>query len=589
MTGARGPATLFAAADGQAAPLSAGECVFRDARSGAVHLLPTSVLETLDACRAFAPLGAHAAALAAAAPGVAPAAITQHLEALVARKLLVADHDFLADEASDAAPGELRAVFIRACDRPEQLARLLASLAAHEAQYRGRHRYVLLDDSRDAAAQRRHAELLAAFGVASGAPVLHLDPGRRARIVERLGTPAPDVAREALVGVPGAFGGGRGYNLAALLGAGATYVLLDDDFVFPLKQPNDAQRGLDLAAPADGPARFHADADTALAAGSAVDVDAFVEARTWCGRTLASLWRDARWRVDAAALAGFAPSLHPHVVPAARVATLTHGHRGDSGAPSSRWMFVLDAASRAAFARDPARYAQALESGGVWYGPSRARIDAQTTFTPFSVDARTLVAPTMPTGRAEDRLFGALVAALDPRSIALHSSLTIGHRQEGARPRAPLAEAETPSANAWLADVIRSAAPDLRADTTGARCRALAGVLRDAASATPARRSEMLAAYLRYVRADFAARLAAVRDDASDAPDHWKRDLDRIVDAQRRALVAESPPVLADWRAAGGDPADHARDALEALARTLDAWPALFHHARQHSASLLQD
>ena len=41
------------------------------------------------------------------------------------------------------------------------------------------------------------------------------------------------------------FGGGRGKNLALLLGAGARLALLDDDMRLPLKRPDFARAGLD--------------------------------------------------------------------------------------------------------------------------------------------------------------------------------------------------------------------------------------------------------------------------------------------------------------------------------------------------------
>ena len=581
---------LHAAVDGQVAAVSSTECVFRPADGGAPVLLPIAAVEAMDACRAFHPLARHVEQVAAMQPQLPRDAVARGLESLVARGLFVSDREFLAAPAAQADDAPLRAVFVRACDRPKQVERLLASLAENEKRFRGNHRYVVLDDSRDAQAARAHAALLDAFARETGARTVLVDAARWSAIVERLASAAPAAVRTAIArddaGRP-RFGGGKGYNLAALLGAGARYALLDDDFVLPLRRAPDAASGIELAAGGGIAARFHDDPDAALGVGDALDLDPFEHARTHCGLVLGELWSRPGLAPD---LEGFAPSLAPRVRASARVATLTHGHRGDSGAQSSRWMYLLDTDSRRAFARDAGRYARNLEAGAVWFGPARARVEEYSAFTPFAVDARTFVPPTMAGGRSEDILFGALLASCDPACVALHTNLSIGHRQEARRVRSgSLGEPATPVTNQWLADLLRSAAADVHADTPPARCTALAGVLRDAASASDARLAGMVAGYLRFARADMAASLARIREEADDAPDFWKRDVERMVAVHREALVREPEPRFSDWADAGAAGLAALRGTLTSFAGVLDAWPALYDHAARSAESLLQD
>ncbi|HVF35723.1 MAG TPA: hypothetical protein VND91_10415, partial [Candidatus Saccharimonadia bacterium] len=227
MAGSDEHAPLYAAIDGQVAAISSHECVFRDPRSGASHLLPIAAVEALDACRAFAPLALHAQRLAERQPQLPSAAIAQGLEALRSRRLLQDDREFLAPRAAVAEPrAALRAIFIRACDRPAQLRRLFESLAANEALHRAGHRYVVLDDSKATVSTREHAQLTASFARDARVQAIHLGGESRAAVAARLGAPAPAAARAAL-GHPDpantGFGGGTGYNLAALLGAGSAY------------------------------------------------------------------------------------------------------------------------------------------------------------------------------------------------------------------------------------------------------------------------------------------------------------------------------------------------------------------------------
>ncbi|HJT98898.1 MAG TPA: hypothetical protein VJ696_11335, partial [Rhodanobacteraceae bacterium] len=126
-------APLFASEDGVVASLSNNECIFQARRTGDTHVMTYQVLQALDQCREFRTLDEHVARIQTKIPGL-PAQrenVRRVLESLGARGLLVSDADFLAQLAAAparAAPA-LRAVFIRACDRPAQLERLLKSLA----------------------------------------------------------------------------------------------------------------------------------------------------------------------------------------------------------------------------------------------------------------------------------------------------------------------------------------------------------------------------------------------------------------------------------------------------------------------------
>ena len=125
-------APLYASEDGVVASLSNSECIFQVRRSGETHVMTFQVLQALDQSREFRNLDEHAARISATIPGLEAQreGVRRVLESLVARNLLVSDGDFLArvTTAAPRVPAPLRAVFIRACDRPQQLAQLLASL-----------------------------------------------------------------------------------------------------------------------------------------------------------------------------------------------------------------------------------------------------------------------------------------------------------------------------------------------------------------------------------------------------------------------------------------------------------------------------
>ena len=139
------------------------------------------VLQALDQCREFRTLDDHVVRVEAKVPGLGGQheAILRVLQNLVHRDLLFGDEAFIArlrnTPLREVSP--LRAVCIRACDRPDRLATLLASLAVYEQRFHARRRYVLIDDSTSPANSARHRDLLRGFADASGCNVAHARTG----------------------------------------------------------------------------------------------------------------------------------------------------------------------------------------------------------------------------------------------------------------------------------------------------------------------------------------------------------------------------------------------------------------------------
>src|SRR5450755_2224636 len=171
-------APIYASEDGRVASLSSQECIFLVKRTGEPHVMTFQVLQALDLCREFRTLDEHVARIQSTIPGLAGKreAVGRVLEGLVQRKLLLADADFI--ERISSAPARalmpMRAVFIRACDRPEQLAHLLTSLADYERRYHANRRYVLIDDSVLAAHINEQRDLLREFARTTGCKVSYI-------------------------------------------------------------------------------------------------------------------------------------------------------------------------------------------------------------------------------------------------------------------------------------------------------------------------------------------------------------------------------------------------------------------------------
>lgn len=596
---------MYASVAGTAFALGGEECVLRARGSGETHVMTVDVLDALDATRKFATVEAHAQTVAARLKSTQGRvdAVRPVLANLIERGLYLRDDAFLEGLAQskgpNIAPPPLRAVFIRACDRPAQLAALLESLGANEDRHRGGHRYVVLDDSREPEHARAHAELVAQMAAKHGLDARHVDGGTWSAALEKWrravphAAPAIDqlLAREHR-GQPRP-GGGKAFNLALLLGAGARLALLDDDFVLPVTQAPGVDGRLRLDPELEPKTQFFDTLPAALDAGDALDVDPFAWSADFCGHSLAAIIA-ARPGLTPGRdeLRGLAPSLIGTLTGATRILMTANGHRGHSGSAGRDWLFLLDPAARAAFTRDREHYLATLALPSLGFSHPQLGLIARSVFTPFMLDASALLAPTAAVGRNEDYLFGAVNHVLWPDARTLATPHWMGHRQPVPKAlSAPKVVADAGGSTDFIADWLVQRRVDLRGTDPARRLLRIADYLDDLATAPLAERTDLVAEYLSMRRADLIARLQAAFAAAPDAPIYWQADVRERIEVNGRALLDTAAPRLADWppgldRAASGERLAHA---VGDFAGALAGWAALFEYARSRAERLLDD
>jgi hypothetical protein len=592
-------APLYASEDGVVASLSSSECIFQVKRTGESHVMTFQVLQALDQSREFRTLDEHVARIMATIPGLASQreGVARVLDSLVKRGLLVSDGAFLARVATATArePAPLRAVFIRACDRPDQVAFLLASLADYERRFRANRHYVLIDDSTSREALNRHRDLLREFARATGCKLTYIGSAERERLIEKFVKAVPRAAAilpQLLVGSAqrNRFGGGRSWNLALLLSAGARAFLLDDDHRLPLRRPDDMREGLDPNPSAASITRFYRNIENALGAGEEVDEDPFELHLAAVGRPLGALAGGARYAIEPSSLRGLALSRLDHLNGEAPILATQHGSYGSSRTESGIWLYHLSAEDRAEFTRDRDSYLRNIEAGSIWYGYRQARVTGAATFTPFAFDNSVMLPCTNPYGRGEDALFSRVTELCHSGALMLELPVAIGHVQEIQRKRSPhTLAAHTPRFNYFISDFVRRQLPEFNAHDPAQRLGLLAAHLRDIGGADDKGCVRQLQEYLAYARADLIERLQNQYDAAPDAPIYWQADVRSIIEANGKALIAKGAPRLGDWPE-GIDEAACAkllRTETAELAAIYEAWPALWSCAREQGERLL--
>ena len=591
----------FASEDGRVAPLSADECLFVVKSSGEPHAMTLQVLRAVDACREFRRLDEHVARIEAAIPELSGkrADIQRVLAGLIQRKVLVSDDDFVArlGNGRTRTLPPMRAVFMRACDRPERLEYLLASLVEYERRHCARRRYVLIDDSTVASHAERQRSRLREFARATGCDVRYVGRAESLKLVDRFARmhpPARDAARALLLrdAHPHAqrFGGGRSRNLALLLSAGSRLALLDDDLRFPLRRPEFAGAGFDPDPDAPAHTRFFANMDDALGSGAEIDEDPFDLHLQACGQTLAACL-GGRLVLRCEALRGLNLARLESLQAEARIVTTHHGSYGSPRTESTLWLYqALDDPGREEFWRDRESYLRNTRAHYVWYGVNRARVVDVPGFTPFTLDNTVLLPCTNPVGRAEDSLAAALTHYCDPHSTGLEMPVAIGHVQESLRPRFPhTQDAGIPRVNDFLREFVTQQFEACNSEAPAERLAFLAHVLRDRARAAPKERISHLKEYRRFMHADVVNRLQNQLETTAAAPIYWQADVRAIVQAQAKALFAATAPRLAEWphdiddagcaRALAGE--------LDSMADFCEHWPALWQQASEQGDRLL--
>lgn len=590
-------APLYAAVDATVAPLSSDEFVFITKERGDTHVMTHHVLQSMDQCREFRTLDEHVARIVSVVPGLSQSdRIRRGLESLAGSGLLVSDADYLAGlRRAPAAARRLHAVYIRACDRPQQLSALLDSLAEYERRFRAARHVVLLDDSTDERNRDRNRDLLREFARAVGNPVSYVGPAERTRLRERLARDLPQAAHalEWLIERgprTRRAGGGRSWNLALLLSAGQPFALLDEDFRLPLRRHPDTRDGLEPNAALAAAARFYRRLDDALAAGDEIATDPFEAHLAVCGDTLGAALGLDGFQLERESLRGLNLGRLEHLRGDARVIASLNGTCGSSGTESALWLYQLDADSRAEFWADRESYLRNIEAQSLWYGWQRAKPARVAYFTPFVFDNRELLPCTNPDGRGEDGLASVATQFCHPGSLVMHLPSAIGHAQESARQRSAVTmAAHTPRVNHFLRDYVANQSGDFKATDPARRLRLLAGIVDDLSAASSKDLAATLDEYLCFVRADAVERLQNQFETLTDAPVYWQADVRSIVRANGDALLKRGAPRLADWPEDADTTAcaEAVRGELADVAKAWRVWPELWAHAREQGDRLL--
>jgi hypothetical protein len=397
-----------------------------DSQLVALDQLTTKVL---SCCHGFRTLEDHAAAAWRSGATRDPLSLASAMSTLLESGLLRAATDIqIGNEPNDsqlATHGQLDIVAFVTADRPNTLARGLASAIKHAQTFQHRPRFLVVDGSQELMTETREATI--DMGASTECEVEYVGRNEAMALLKAL--EASGIARNRIESAltPGSIGSNR--NLALLLSAGERLLMIDDDILCDVwLPPAGGSSEIVLGGHTDlREWRFFESRDGALSAVTPVDHDLLSAHGELLGMPLDRLFEESGG-VEL-------PSACGHIVSAVTqgrrcvVRVTMAGLAGDSARYCAHRLLFLPGTIRELFHKDPATITIALNSREVHVVASRPTVihDPGCTSYCMGVSNDRLVPPFMPIGRGEDTVFGAMLGFADTEALFAHLGCGVVH------------------------------------------------------------------------------------------------------------------------------------------------------------------
>lgn len=582
------PDTLYAAVDGRMASLGTDEAVFFAKATGRSQVMTRDVAHAFSLCRAFLPLDTHIERIIQALPALKgqDAAVRKVLEMLSADGMMQTDAQFiagfLAETVTPQAP--VSGLFLCASEKPGLLASALDAVAGHARRFGLEFPVHVLDLSRDAAVAQAHTDVIAGFVRDTGVQVRHIDAIAAEKITAQLETALPEHAaslRWLLTPAAGSTGAAR--NLAALLGAGTRYLVLDVATTLPLLRHPEYVPGLYPDSRAFA-LRSFASVPAAQSAGNMYDEDPLALHLSVCGLSLAEAMAcvpDAILQRDS--IDGVIAARAPWLRPGHRVAFTGVGRVGRFALADPTLIFKLGEVERAGLVATREDYLATSDAPILWSGTRHFAAGLAEYLSPLAFDASRLVACTLPDAPRAVELQVELQRLADADSVDFDFPQALLQGDPGQGADDALGRPDTAQC---LSGLVRVVAQDLYADAPAPRLGVLAAKLEDLAGGGNLRVHNYLVEYLAWYRSSAIEQMQNALAATASPPIYWAADLRTAVEAQGKALIGGETPRLADWPVQLDEAGcvSHFKSRSRALAAGLRAWPVAFELAVAHSA-----
>lgn len=547
---------LIAFDDCQEFPLPDQRILIRSKHSGRQIIVTNDVLYSLYLCREFKTMAEHAEHLGREIPELKDEQedIRQALTSTrQAGLMLSAQH-----KASSIKPAAISqphpqdlCFCILSCDRTESLSRLLESMAASHP-FLAHNFYYVVDDSRQQDNRNSNQSVCREFSITHGVELRYFGIEEQNSILRQLKKQLPEHARgiDFLLGRyqdnPAIPSYGRTRNWGLLLGAGRKVVLIDDDILFQRVDPPKNHEETSITSKPRGAEFFCSDSEwRALYNTENTDPSANIFS-TALSATLAEALSLAGTEIlQQRILRNLHPADFPHVNAGSRILLTSCGYAGDPGTTSNTWIYQLPEDYRKRLLASENDYRHHITARNTWLGSFAPAFRRQfSLMSPMmGIDTSHLPPPFFPLYRNEDLLFGQMLHFLHPDGLFLDVPWAVPHLPAEHR-QWEKGLAVAPQNYGLLdfsSDALALDPPSFLPDPPGERLQACGSFFSGLGKLSDKMLTDQIARLTLGLRTAQSCRIQQVLETSGDAPDFWKDDLQKIVQAGRQSLAMPLP------------------------------------------------
>ncbi len=547
---------LFAFDDCLEYPLPEQRVLLRSKSTGKQVTVTNDVAYSLRLCREFRTLSEHIQHVGREIPELKdePEDIRQVLESIRQAGLMLSASGKArqikpVDNFQPAAP-EL-CYCILTCDRSEALSRLLNSMAASH-RFLEHNTYYVIDDSREPENRQRNRVVCEDFAATHGVKLRYFGNEEQEHTLRQLHAQLPEHAEgiNFLLGRyednPAIPSYGRTRNWGLLLGSGRKLVLIDDDILFQRVRPATDEHDTEITSLPRAATFFNTDGEWEKLLDTRHPDPTTGTFQQALGATLSdTLSLTKEDALSQNALRNLYPSDFPRITADSRVLLTACGYAGDPGTASNVWIYQLPADCRQQLFESEQEYQQHISARNTWLGSFGHTFRNQCTLMSAvtGIDNTQLTPPFFPLFRNEDLLFGVMLHSLHPEGLFLDNPWAVPHLP--AEHRQWEKELALKPQNYGLLDFCSDAllinAPAFPADSPDQRLSECAGFFSSLCQLSNKALEEKIAEQTLGLRATQITRLSKILSESQEAPEFWKQDLQRIIQAGEQSLASPMP------------------------------------------------
>lgn len=547
---------------------------FTDEKSA--HLLPSEVVNILDSCRSFRTLENHLKEICGGEGRGADqvAVIKKLLSDLAAAGMLISDRDILSrctTAARAEAPPPISSIGFVTRERTDKLARAVVSYAENGKEFGRAMTLVVADDSGEAATRARHRRLLRAIKNRYGVEIYYAGAEEKLRYAETLaaqGLP-PDVINFALFDEEGCgYSPGANRNALLLHTVGDLFFSADDDTMCRVAAPPEGGDNLSFLGESE-PREFwfFPDRHELMRSANILHEDFLSAHEQLLGRGLGDVVRDFSQDREVEI-----EDLCPHLIQSmgagrGEVRATFNGLFGDAGMPTPvGLLWNLDGNTHERLVRSEAGYRTACGSREMLSAVRNTTIchSPQCMSAFLGLDNRSLLPPFMPVQRNEDGVFGLVLYSCFADAYSAHIPRALLH--------APESRAYPPDYTSYLTGnhfdatmmlCVGGHRHQFGGQSDRENLQSLGRHLIELGSIHLHEFEEFVRLQLWRQFSHFVAYASEVLKTYDFSPRYWAEDLEKCVDARRKAILKKDHIVPRDLL--GGRAPDEARALAQRL------------------------